>query len=193
VKVIESARRTPRYHPFWDALDSAWNQEISTLNESFTELLSQHIEKTDREIKNAAEEILNRLKQQPALLKSLQGVKVAANMGGVAVAFLVPGFGSYFYDLLEEAILIPAMLGTVDVGTQTAIKTFVATRKKSLIAELKNDAASNAATLYAEPLQRLAVVAQSKGMLGVDPQIIDRLPIALKQLSSDLAPEPEVV
>lgn len=190
--VIERARAAPQYHPFWDAVASAWNVEIEALNETFAELLEEHIEKTDRTIKQTAGDILDRLKQQPNLLKTLQGAKVAANMSGVAVSFAIPGVGSFIYDLLEEAILIPAMLGTVDAGTQAAVKTFVAIRKKTLISELKEDAARNAATLYGEPLKRIAQVAMTKaGTMGVDAKIFDRLPAALQQLQFELKPSIE--
>jgi GTPase SAR1 family protein len=186
-KAIASARSAPRHHPFWDALDAAWKDEFDSLNERFAELVAQHMKETDRAIKQAARAILQYLKTRPTLLRTLQSVKVAANVGGIAAAFMIPHAGSYVYDLLEESVLAPAMGVGVDMVAQGAIATYVTTCKMNLIAKLRNDAARNAIDLYREPVRRIAQVAKTKaGTLGVDEELLRRLPEELRRLEGEL-------
>ena len=186
-KIIDHARNEPRHHPFWNVLGSAWRDEFGALNEQFARLVEAHMQETDRAIKQAAADIFNSLKEQPNLLMALQGAKVAASVGGLAVTFLVPHVGGYVLDLLEEAVLAPAMLVGVDAATTGAVQTFVKSRRDNLVAQLKADAATIAAKLYREPLQRIAQLARSRaGTLGVDRRLLDRLPAALRQLQLEL-------
>jgi hypothetical protein len=186
-KIIDKESNEPRHHPFWHALGSAWRDEFGALNQQFARLVEEHMQETDTAIKQAAVDIFNSLKEQPTLIKVLQSAKVAANVGGVAVTFLVPHAGIFVMDLFEEAVLVPAMLAGVNAATSKAIQTFVAKRREDLVAKLKADAATIAARLYREPLQRISQVAVSRaGTLGVDRRILDRLPAALRELQLEL-------
>jgi hypothetical protein len=186
-QIIDKARNEPRHHPFWDVLASAWRDEFGAMNGQFARLVEEHMKETDRAIKQAAADIFNSLKQQPNLLMTLQGAKVAVSVGGIAATFFVPHAGTYVLDVLEEAVLAPAMLAGVAAATAKAVQTYVTRRKEELVAKLKGDAATIAAKLYREPLQRVASLAKSKaGTLGVDQQILDRVPEALKQLQLEL-------
>jgi hypothetical protein len=191
-EVIDAARRAPRHHPFWDALDAAWKAEFDALNARFAALVARHMDETERAIKETAKAILEHLKSRPALLRTLQSVKVAANVSGIAVAFMIPHAGSYVYDLLEDSVLVPAMGAGVDMVAQGAIATFVATCKMNLIRKLKTDAARNAIDLYREPVRRIAQLARATaGTLGVDEEVFRRLPEELDRLATELGVPPQ--
>jgi 50S ribosome-binding GTPase len=189
-KVIDAARAQPRYHPFWDALDEAWRGEFTALNDRFNTLIERHMRETDRAIVETASQIIDSLRARPNLLKTLQTARVAATVGGIAVSFTLV-HGGIVYDLLEESILGPMMAVGVDAATQGAIATFVKKCKADLIDKLRQDARTNAATLYGDAVGRIADVAKAKaGTLGVDPVVIKRLPEYLKRVKRDVALPP---
>lgn len=189
-KVIDAARAQPRYHPFWDALDEAWRGEFTALNDKFNKLIEQHMRETDRAIVETASQIINSLRARPNLLKTLQTARVAATVGGIAVSFTLV-HGGIVYDLLEESILGPMMAVGVDAATQGAIATFVKKCKADLIDKLRQDARTNAATLYGDAVGRIADLAKERaGTLGVDPVVMKQLPEYLKRVKRDIALPP---
>jgi hypothetical protein len=184
---IEAARAEPRHHPFWDALDEAWRAEFDALNEKFAALVEEHMRETDRAIRESAAAIIERLRTRPNLLKTLQGARVAATVGGIAVSFAVPHGGSFAYELLEESFLAPLMAMGVDTAAQGAIAAFVKKCETDLVAKLEQDARTNAAALYGDVVQRVAAAAKAKaGTLGVDPAVLTRLPDELERLAREL-------
>ncbi|HEY1544213.1 MAG TPA: GTPase domain-containing protein [Xanthobacteraceae bacterium] len=175
--VIEAAREEPRHHPFWDALDAAWKDEFEALNERFVALVAHHMEETDRAIVATAAQIIERLRSRPNLLKALQSARIAATVGGIAVSFTLPHAGTFAYNLLEESVLGPVMAVCVDTATQGAIAAYVKKCEADLVAKLKQDAMTNALTLYGEAVDRIAQVAKLRaGTLGLDPAVLRRLP-----------------
>ena len=193
-KVIETARKPGRHHPFWDALASIWDDERQRLNEEFSRLVAQHIEETDKAINQAANDIYATLEERPAVLKVLKGAALGANVVGVAATLFVPHAGIFGFDLLEEAILTPAVMAALDAATQTAVKGFVTMRQTQLISKLKNDAAGMAASLYRAPLQHIIMqVERSAGAISVSAEVLDELPEGLRQLRAKFLQMPEPV
>src|SRR5262249_55990331 len=146
---------------------------------------TRHMAETDRAIVATAAQIIDHLRSRPALLKTLQSARVAATVSGIAVSFTLPHAGSFVYSLLEESVLVPAMAVGVDHATQGAIAAFVKKCEADLIGKLKQDAATNARVLYGEAVDRVAQVARLRaGTLGVDPDVLRRLPEELRELAS---------
>src|SRR6202012_3157971 len=108
-EAIEAARDEPRHHPFWDALDAAWKDEFDELNDKVVKRVARHMKESDEAIVAAARAIIDQLRTRPNLLKTLQGARIAATVGGIMVSFAVPHAGSLAYQLLEESFLAPLM------------------------------------------------------------------------------------
>ena len=186
--LIDSVRQAPRHHPFWDALNTAWTEELKPLSERFGEHIQQHMLETDHAIRQTAQEIYEQLQQRPLLLNTLRGVRVTANVGGALVGFILPGHGGVVLDLLEELVIAPALVTGVEAVTIGAVESFVRGRKAHLVEQLKRDARTIAAQLYRDPLLSLAHAAMQKtGTLDISQDIIERLPTTLTQLHAQLA------
>ncbi len=185
--LIDSARQAPRHHPFWDALSTAWTEELKSLSERFGEYIQQHMMETDREIMQMAQEIYEQLQQRPLLLNTLRSVRVTANVGGALVGFILPGHGGVVPDLLEELVIAPALITGVETVTSGAVESFVQGRKTHLVEQLQHDARTIAAQLYRDPLLSIAHAAMQKtGTLGVSQDVLERLPTTLMQLHAQL-------
>lgn len=185
--LIDSASKAPRRHPFWDALSAAWTEELKTLSEQFGKRIQRHMAETDAEVKKTAREIYQALEQQPILLNALRSVRVTANVAGAVLGFVVPHGSGVALDLLEEAVLAPLLMTGVEAATAGAVESFVSDRRRRLVEKLRRDAHSIAAELYRAPLLEIAnMVMEKTGSLGIDKEIIQQLPGALKQLHIQL-------
>lgn len=186
--MIDSASKAPRRHPFWDALSAAWTGELKPLSEQFGERIRRHMAETDAEVKKTAREIYQALEQQPFLLNALRGVRVTANVAGAMLGFVIPhGGGGVVLDLLEEAVLAPLLMTGVEAATAGAVESFVSDRRRRLVEKLRRDARHIAAELYREPLVEISnMVMKKTGVLGVDKEMIERLPDSVKQLHAQL-------
>ena len=145
-------------------------------------------QRTEAEIKAAARDIVATLEQRPATLKALQGARVAANVGGALVGIFLPIKGSFVFDLIEEAVITPTMISAAEAATSTLAQRYVTGRRDEVVEKLKRDARDIAEQLYAEPLLALAEGAMARaGALGVDGEILRRLPDNLRKLQAELA------
>jgi hypothetical protein len=165
----------------------AWTEELRPLSEQFGEHIKRHAAETDEEVKKTAREIYRKLEQQPLLLNTLRGVHVSANVAGAMLGFVLPHGGGVAPDLLEELVLVPTMMTGVEAAAMGAVESFVNDRRNRLIEKLRQDARTIAAQLYRDPLLEIANTAMRKtGVLGVDKEILERLPALLKQLQTQL-------
>jgi hypothetical protein len=186
--LIDRARQAPRHHPFWDALNTAWTEELKPLSARFGEHIQHHMIETDHAIQQMAQEIYEQLQQRPLLLNALRGVRVTANVGGALVGFILPGHGGVVPDLLEELVIAPALVTGVEAVTTGAVESFVRGRKAHLVEQLKRDARTIAVQLYRDPLLSLAHAAmQQTGTLDISQDILERLATTLTQLHAQLA------
>jgi hypothetical protein len=185
--MIDNASKAPRRHPFWDVLSAAWTEELKPLSEQFGKRIQRHMAETDAEVKKTAREIYQTLEQQPLLLNALRSVRVTANVAGAVLGFVIPHGSGVVLDLLEEAVLVPLLMTGVEAATAGAVESFVSDRRRRLVEKLRHDARSIAAELYRDPLLEIAnMVMKKTGIIGVDKEIIERLPGALKQLHAQL-------
>jgi hypothetical protein len=190
-EAIEAAREEPRHHPFWDALDTAWRDQFDALNDKFVKLVARHMKESDEAIVAAAQAIIDQLRTRPNLLKTLQGARIAATVGGIVVSFALPHGGSLAYQLLEESFLAPMMAVGVDTAAQGAIAAFVKKIEVDLIARLKQEAMTNANALYGAAVNHITQVAKARaGTLGVAPEVLLRLPGELEVLREEFATRP---
>jgi hypothetical protein len=185
--LIDNSSKAPRHHPFWDALSVAWTDELQPLSERFGERIKQHMEETDRAVKQAAKAIYEQLQQRPFLLKTLRGVRVTANIGGALMGFLIPE-GGMVTDLLEDLVIVPAVMTGVEATVNGAVASYVRDHRRKLVEKLRRDAESIAAQLYRAPLLSIADIALKKtGTIGVGKDILERLPATIEQLQAQLA------
>jgi GTPase SAR1 family protein len=184
---IDAERAAPRHHPFWDALAEEWQERLQDLSKNFGDRVALHMQRTEAEITAAARDIFETLRQRPATLKALQGIRVAANVGGALVGIFLPVKGGFVFDLLEEAVIAPTMMSAAEAATSTLAQNYVTGRRDAVVQKLKRDARDMAETLYAEPLRAIAQGAMAHaGALGVDAEILRRLPDNLRRLQAEL-------
>jgi hypothetical protein len=186
--LIDRSTGSAKHHPFWDALSTAWTEELQALSKHLGELVSRHMIETDLVIKREAREIRVRLEDQPWLLNALRGARVTANVAGALVGFLVPVKGGIVYDLIEELLLAPAIVGGVEATTTGAVEGFLSTCKQRLVKELLSDARTIGAQLYRSRLEEIAKTAMTKTeTMGVGKDLIERLPATLRALQKQVA------
>ena len=121
------------------------------------------------------------------LLNFLRTVKVSANVGGALVGFVFPVKGGLVAELIEEALLLPAITMGVEAGTRFAVESYVNARKKEIVEKLRAEARLIAAQLYRDPLLVFSNAAMKKtGTFGVGKDLIERLPASLDVLRARL-------
>jgi plasmid stability protein len=188
---LDAERERTRHHPFWDVLAEEWQDQLQDLSRNFAVRIAAHMQRTEEEIRAAARDIFHTLERRPATLNALRSIRVAANVGGALVGFFIPVKGSFVFDLLEEAVIAPTMLGAAEAATSKLAQNYVTGRRDAVVRKLKQDARIVAETLYAEPLHAIADGAMARaGALGVDTAILDRLPRNLRQLQAECAGGP---
>ncbi len=176
-----------RHHPFWDSLSEQWQEQLKELTENFGAAVETHMKRTDEEINAAARDIFDTLKRRPATLNTLRGARVAANVGGALVGIFIPIKGGFVFDLLEEAIVAPAMMSAAEAATSSIAQNYVTGRRDAVVGKLKKGARSIAKLLYKVPLLAIAEVAMERaGALGVDNEVLERLPNNLRQLQAEV-------
>ena len=93
----------------------SWNRSPS---QHLGKLVERHMTETENDIKKAAKEIRAKLEEHPVLLRTPRAcARVTANVTGALVGFLVPVKGGIVYDLIEELLLAPAIVGSVEAAT----------------------------------------------------------------------------
>ena len=184
---IDAERGAARHHPFWDMLAEEWPTQLIRLSEEFGAEIVRHMRSTDAAIQVAASDIYDKLKERPNTLKVLRGVRVATNVGGALVGFVLPHHGMV-YELIEEAIVAPAVVTATESATGAAVQDYVTRRRDKIVNKLTEAARDIARTLYREPLLAIGATAMARaGSLGVDQDILDRLPSNLRRLEAELS------
>ncbi len=182
-RVIDTARAAHAHHPFWDRLAASWQTALPQLHAAFGAHIAEQLSSTVAEIHAAAESIVAELRKRPALVGTLKGVRIATQAGAVMAGFLLPHGGGLVHDLLEELVITPLLLGATEKSADWLVGAFVDARRRELVAQLRQDAATLAQTLYRAPLQALADAAT---VLQVDGDVLERLPHRLAGLRASL-------
>jgi hypothetical protein len=188
LETITAERRDPRHHPFWDAMADHWDRQAEHLADEFSAATVDHLRQTDDEIKSAARDVLDALKQRPNVLAALKMARVSLDVGGLLVGFIIPGHGSLAHDLLEDIVIAPAMLGATGFAAESAVEGYVAQRRGRVVQKLRDDVRAMAAALYAGPLDAAGEAVMSGiGTIGLPEELLDRIPENLQRLREGLA------
>jgi len=187
---LSAERNAEQHHPFWDALDIEWQNQLPALENDFAAKVAAHMTRTDEEINQAAEDIFEKLKEQPVKLNMLRAARVTSTMGGLAISFAIPGKGSIMFDLMEELVLAPAMLTATEATTGLVVASYVGRRRDEILDKLRREARDLARSVYYRRLIDIADKAMGAGSLGVEQDLIDRLPSRLSELQARLSGQP---
>ena len=175
-------------HPFWDRLDAAWQDQLESLQGEFARQVIEHMQITEAEIKEAAKDIFEELKSQPVILNTLRTVKVGVAAGGLAVTYAT--FGHGFLDLLGDLVITPVILTVVDGAARGAVATHVELRRGKLVDKLRGDARNIVKKVYYRKLIDLADKSMGEESLGIEQDLIERLPVKLKNLQDEISGQP---
>jgi hypothetical protein len=185
---IQTERRNPRHHPFWDRLNEEWDRQTARLADQFSQATVTHMERTDAEIMAAARDVLHALEQKPNVLRLLKAARLSLDVSGLLVGFAIPGHGNIMHDLLRDVVLAPAMLGATGFAAETAVEGYVAQRRNEIVQKLREDAREMATTLYTVPLDTVGDSVMARiGTLGLAQDLLDRLPADVGRLHGQLA------
>jgi hypothetical protein len=176
------------HHPFWDRLDAAWQDQLESLQEDFARQVIEHKQITEAEIKEAAKDIFESLKSQPVLLNTLRTVKVGVMAGGLAVTYANLGHG--FLDLLGDLVITPVMQRMADGATMAGAAIYVEARRGKLVDKLRGDARNVVEKVYYRKLIDLADKSMGEESLGIEQDLIERLPVKLKNLQDEISGHP---
>jgi hypothetical protein len=183
-RISAELAETP-HHPFWEALDREWLAQLKALSEAFGAAAARHMDMTDQTIKSAAADIYERLRAQPLLLSALRAVRVTVNVAGALVGFVVPVKGGMAFDLLEEGVLAPLLITMSEGATSSMVESYVAERRRKIVATLRDDARRMGEEIYRRRLMDLADAALSRTRtLGLDDAVLERLPANLELLAA---------
>ena len=183
---IDRERETPRHHPFWDNMAAEWDDQLRQLSAAFSTSIQSQMRRSDEEIKRAAADIYATLAKRPTTLNLLRGARVAANLGGALVGVVMPHHGIVF-DLLEEAIIAPAMMSATEAATSAVAQSHVRRRKAQIVENLLREVREMVAKVYETPLYAIGDAAMMRaGALGVGPEILERLPTRLREMQAGL-------
>ena len=181
--------KAPRHHPFWDSLNKEWQEQADRLTTIFAEQIEDHMQKTDADIKAAARDILEQLKQMPTVLNLLRAGRVSANVSGVLIGIMLPHAGRIIYDLVEEILVVPLMLSATEAAARASVDTYVKQRQAQVIEKLREEASILSSTIYRQPFRDLADKAMARsGALGIGQELVDRLQSNLDALHDACQP-----
>jgi 50S ribosome-binding GTPase len=186
---LKAQRDAAEHHPFWDRLDTAWQDQLESLQGDFARQVIEHRQITEAEIKEAAKDIFERLKSQPVLLNTLRTVKVGVTFGSLAVTYATLGHGSVL-DLLGDLVITPAILTVTEGATMGAVATYIEMRRSELVDKLRRDALNIVEKVYYRKLIDLADKSMGEGSLGIDQDLIERLPVKLRNLQDEISRQP---
>ncbi|MBV9014056.1 MAG: hypothetical protein JO058_00200 [Alphaproteobacteria bacterium] len=91
------------------------------------------------------------------------------------------------FDLLEEAIIAPAMMSATEAATSAVAQNHVRRRKAQILENLLREVRAMVAKVYETPLYAIGEAAMMRtGALGVGPEIVERLPRRLQEMQASL-------
>lgn len=188
---IDVELRLPRHHPFWDRLAEEWERQSATLADEFGRATAVHMERTDAEVKAAARDILQALQQKPNVLKLLRAARVSTDISGLLIGFVIPLHGGIVHDLLDQIVIAPVILGATGAAAEYFVEGYVVKRRNQIVEKLRADAREMATVLYFNPLEAVGdAVMTCVGALGIEQDLLERIPANLLRLQEEIARQP---
>ncbi|WP_428483438.1 GTPase domain-containing protein [Rhodopila sp.] len=190
LECIDTERRVPHHHSFWDKLAVEWEAQAIRLADDFSQTTAAHAARGNEEIRTAARDILQALQQRPAVLGLLRAARVSTDIGGLLIGFLIPGHGSIVHDLVKDIVVAPAMLGATGFAASSAVEGYIAQRRSQIVEKLRAEVREMAIVLYAKPLDAVGdAVMTQVGAVRIASDLLDRIPANLRRLQ-EIAEQP---
>jgi hypothetical protein len=183
MRVIRAQRAKPRAHPFWEALDRQWDQQMPTIQAEFHAQLTAHWQQTEQRITHTAEAIFHELEQRPAVLNALRASRLVGDAAAIVVSVQTGGAG----DIIHDLVVAPALLTVLEAISRAITEGYVAHRKLELRAALLQDNRRFVDQVYRPLLLRLSQhAADAAGSLHLDAELVRRLPERIAALAAHL-------
>jgi hypothetical protein len=183
MRVIRTQRAKPTSHPFWEALDTEWDRQMTGLQAEFQAQLTAHWQQTEQRIKRTAEAIFHELEKRPAVLNALRASRLVGDAAAIVVSVQTGGAG----DIMHDLVVAPALLTVLEAVSRAITEGYVAHRKLELRQALLEDNRQFVDQVYRPLLLRLSEhAAQAAGSLRLDAAFVRRLPERLATLSTHL-------
>jgi hypothetical protein len=142
--VIDRHRAEPDHHPFWDHLYTDWQPEVDDLYKKMDGLLKDHWEQVKKQIDDTADQIFEKLKQNPRALTTVRVAVVTSNafapLIALATAWEQTGATDFGINLVHDAILIPLIFTLVQNITTFIAASYIENCKQELKNALKQEA-----------------------------------------------------
>jgi hypothetical protein len=173
----------PTSHPFWEVIETSWEQQLPALQAEFQAQLTAHWQQTEQRIKRTAEAIFHELEKRPTVLNALRASRLVGDAAAIVVSVQTGGAG----DILHDLVVAPALLTVIETVSRAITEGYVAHRKLELRQALLEDTRQFVDQVYRPLLLRLSEhAAETAGSLHLDAEFVRRLPERLATLTTHL-------
>lgn len=144
--ILRQREQDSRRHGWWNALGRLLQSRREAQKQAFDNAIQQYQQAFQAEIDGAAQRLLDKLREHPAVLNSLRATRATADAASLALMFHAGGIG------LHDVVLAPAVLSITSLLTESALGRYL----HKVEAELKQRQRDTvAALLQAQAEQQL--------------------------------------
>lgn len=104
---------------WWQSLNSALRDQRSLLQQDFSAAATNYHQDFQHQVEQAAQQLYQKLQEQPLLLNSLRATRVTTDAAAIALALHTGGIG------LHDLVIAPAMLSLTSLLAESAIGSYV--------------------------------------------------------------------
>lgn len=179
--ISQQQQASGRHRPFWDALDWAWEQNLSALQEDFRAELARHRERSEALVRQTARSIYDELAKDPVRLNVLRTGRITADAAAIIIAIKTGGVG------VHDLVVTPALMSVVEAVSQALTENYVQHQRQSLKEKLLADTRAFADSVYGTRLRQVGRDAlQDAGFLDLNAEAVRSLPARIDALGQYL-------
>lgn len=107
------------HNHWWQSLNAVLRNQRTVLQQDFAVAAKQYHQDFQHEVEQAAQQLYQKLQEQPLLLNSLRATRVTTDAAAIALALHTGGIG------LHDLVIAPAMLSLTSILAESAIGSYV--------------------------------------------------------------------